>query len=452
MAQLKYWNGSAWVTAIVGAQGPIGPTGPSGGPTGPTGSTGSTGVSVTGATGVTGSTGPTGPTGTNGTNGVTGATGPTGLTGPTGATGATGVTGATGPTGASATRNFIINGAMQVAQRGTSDSGLGGTSGYFTADRFFANTNSGTWTQSIQFDAPTGSGFRNSLKMLIVSGANTPGSTKYVSVEQFIEGQNLQSVAKGTASAQQLTLSFWVKSNATGTYIVELIDTDNTRSISKSYTVSASATWEQKTITFAADTTGVLNNDNDTSLTLKFWLAAGSSYTSGTLGTSWATTTAANEAVGQTNLGANNGSYWQVTGVQLEVGASATPYEFKKYADDLRECQRYYYRISANDSSKYPSIATSAMAQTTTNVIATVRHPVPMRDAQNSIGWSALCYQRWDGTVFAVSQIGVDGNTDSPYGFQGNFTVATTTSATAGNIIGNNSATSYFGVEAELFS
>jgi hypothetical protein len=246
-------------------------------------------------------------------------------------------------------RNVVINGAMQIAQRGTSTASII-TNGYYTADRWSTQiTTLGTWTQTVENDAPTGSGFRKSLKMLIASGAESPigGTNDICLLEQVFEGQNLQQFLKGTSSAKQFSLSFWVKSNVTGTYIVRFNDMDNTRSVAASYTISASATWEKKTITFPADTTGAFDNDNDASLRMQFWLAAGSAFTSGTLATTWQSTTAANLAVGLTNLAAATNNYWQVTGVQLEAGAVATPFEFEDYGVTLAKCQRYYQRVES---------------------------------------------------------------------------------------------------------
>jgi len=240
-------------------------------------------------------------------------------------------------------RNVVINGAMQVAQRGTSSTGIT-SSAYYTADRFAtANTTLGTWTQSVEADAPTGSGFRNSLKMLCTTADASPAAADGLRIDQMFEGQNIQQFLKGTSSAKQFSVSFWVKSNVTGTYIVWLFDEDNTRHVAASYSVSASATWEKKTITFPADTTGAFNNDNARSLYLSFWLGAGSNFTSGTLATTWASYTAANAAVGQTNLASAINNYWQITGVQLEAGAVATPFEFEDYGITLKKCQRYFY-------------------------------------------------------------------------------------------------------------
>ena len=239
-------------------------------------------------------------------------------------------------------RNILLNGAMQVSQRATSVSGITSGQTYNTADRWvFSVSAGGTWTQAVSADAPTGSGFRNSLRVTATVSAVT-GAGTYVLVGQRLEGQTLQHLKKGTSSAQQLTASFWVKSNKTGTYIVEIQDVDNTRSVSASYTVNAADTWENKTITFPADTTGALDNDNALSLVAQFWLSAGTNFTSGSLQTSWNTTTSANQAVGQTNLAGATNQYLAITGVQLEPGNVASPYEFVLYQDELRRCQRYY--------------------------------------------------------------------------------------------------------------
>lgn len=244
-------------------------------------------------------------------------------------------------------RNLLYNGAMQVAQRGTSTASIT-ASGYYTADRWTVGASSlGTWTQSVENDAPTGSGFRKSLKMLCTTADASPAGGDVILIEQPLEGQDLQAIRKGTSSAQQLTLSFWVKANVTGTYIAELYDDDNARQTSKAYTISASGTWEFKTITFAADTTGAFNNDNGKSLACIFHLGAGSSWQSGTLQSTWATASLGNRAVGQVNLASATNNYWQVTGVQLNVGGFAAPFEFKSFGQELRECQRYYQRVTS---------------------------------------------------------------------------------------------------------
>jgi hypothetical protein len=274
-------------------------------------------------------------------------------------------------------RNLIINGAMQVAQRTTSATGITAT-GYYTADRWINSISSlGTWTQSVENDAPTGSGFRKSLKVLCTTADSTPAAGDLNIISQIIEGQNLQAIRKGTSSAQQITASFWVKSNVTGTYIVRLFDGDNTRQVSASYSITSSGTWEKKTIIFPADTTGAFDNDNEGSLTFNFWLGAGSTFTSGTLNTTWAGSVSnANVAVGQTNLAAATNNYWQITGVQLEVGAVATPFEFKPLAQELGECQRYYFIARAGYNGRVVSATAGDID---------INFPVDMRSGPTSI-------------------------------------------------------------------
>jgi len=239
-------------------------------------------------------------------------------------------------------RNIIINGDMSIAQRGTSASSLTG-SGYNTVDRFRLNFSSlGTWTQSQSTDVPTGQGFATSLKMDCTTADASPSASDRLLVQQIIEGQMLQYLKKGTSSAESLTLSFWVKSTKTGTNIVELFDDDNTRQISKSYTINSTNTWEKKTITYPGDTTGAFGNDNNASLYLGFYLGAGSTYTSGTLQTSWGANTNANRAVGQVNHADSTDNEWYITGMQLEAGSVASDFEFLPVDVNLERCQRYF--------------------------------------------------------------------------------------------------------------
>jgi hypothetical protein len=253
-------------------------------------------------------------------------------------------------------RNIIINGDMSIAQRSTSVASIS-TVGYYTIDRFkLTDASSGTWTQSQSTDVPTGQGFATSLKMDCTTADASPSSGDSLVLQQLIEGQNLQYLKKGTSSAESTTLSFWVKSNKTGTYICELRDIDNNRTISQSYTISSANTWEKKTITFAGDTTGALGNDNAESLRCNFYLNAGSDYTSGTLQTSWGGRTNANRAVGQVNLADSTANEWYITGVQLEVGTSASDFEFLPYDVNLRRCERYYQLLQGFEGSMRTSV------------------------------------------------------------------------------------------------
>jgi len=238
-------------------------------------------------------------------------------------------------------RNAIINGDMSQSQRSTSTSSI--TSSSFVLDRWnIIPLSLGTWTNSQSTDVPTGQGFASSFKVDCTTADASPAAGDLLIVRQKIEGQNLQYLKKGTANAKSTTLSFWVKSNKTGTYIAELVDNDNARTISKSYTINSANTWEKKSLTYAGDTTGALDNDNALSFIVGFWLGAGTTYTSGTLATSWENITSANRAVGQVNLADSTSNEWYVTGVQLEAGEVASDFEFLPVDVNLQRCQRYF--------------------------------------------------------------------------------------------------------------
>ncbi len=252
-------------------------------------------------------------------------------------------------------RNIVINGDMSQSQRSTSVSGIDGTeSGYKTVDRMYTEiSDAGTWTQSQSTTVPTAQGFATSLKMDCTTADSTP---TFLSVDTLFEGRNLQYLKKGTSSAVSTTLSFWVRSSKTGTHIAELRDYDNNRTISQAYTISSADTWEKKTLTYAGDTSGALGNDNGKSLGVTFFLAVSSTYSSGTLATSWGSRTNANRAVGQVNLADSTSNEWYVTGVQLESGTSASDFEFLPVDVNLNRCLRYFYNlvdVPAGDSQGY---------------------------------------------------------------------------------------------------
>ena len=349
-------------------------------------------------------------------------------------------------------KNLIINGAMQVAQRGTSTASIT-AGGYLTADRwaFYVGTQ-GTWTMSVENDAPTGSGFRKSTKVLCTTADASPAAGDYIIFQQVLEGQNVQQIFKGTSSAKELTVSFWVKANVTGTYVINITDLDNTRAVAKSYTVNASATWEKKTITFPADTTGVFDNDNAGSLRFTFWLGGGSNYTSGTLQTSWGSEVLANTASGVTNLAASTNNYWQVTGVQLEVGSTATEFEFLPAQTELAQCQRYYWRHSSTGAYTYFATGT---AQSVSLIFAGFPNPVTMRAAPTAIDYPALSnfWVESSGSVFATGLTSITLQTTVTSTNFISLEIAKTSSFTGGawyRFLGNNSTAAYLGVSAEL--
>jgi hypothetical protein len=353
-------------------------------------------------------------------------------------------------------RNLAINGAMQVAQRSTSVTGIT-TGDYVTADRWRLGISGlGTWTQSVENDAPSGSGLRKSLKMLCTTADSTPAAADVLDIGQRIEGQDLQRLKKGTSAAEQLSVSFWVKSNVTGTYIVHARDIDNSRHVSVSYSISAADTWERKTVTLPADTTGALDNDNAQSMVVLFALAAGSDFTSGTLQTTWASSTGANanRYVGQTNLAASTNNYWQVTGVQLETGPVATPFEFEPYEATLRKCQRYYYRITSENG--YSDFAVGFNASTTVST-GLLTFPTRMRTRPTALeqtgtasNYAILHESGGAAARTACSSVPIFGQANSANA-RVTYTVASGLTAGNGAILGDNdNTTAYLAWSAEL--
>ena len=247
---------------------------------------------------------------------------------------------------------IIINGDMSVAQRATSATSLT-SSGYHTVDRYrMGYTDSGTWTQT-QESLSSGNaylnGFRKSIKMDCTTAKSSLAANSELWIEQRIEGQNLQMLKKGTANAEKVTFSFWVKATKTGTYIISIYDNDNTRQCSQSYTVNSSNTWEKKIVTFPADTTGSLDNDNNYSFRIFWFIAMGSNYTSGTLQTTWAAFANANQAVGQVNGADSTDNNFELTGIQMEVGefdsTTIPSFPFESFENNFRKCCRYFQQI-----------------------------------------------------------------------------------------------------------
>ena len=243
---------------------------------------------------------------------------------------------------------IIINGDMAVAQRGTS-TGIT-TPGYYACDRFqIAIGNLATWTISQDSDVPSGYGFANSLKLDCTTADASPSTGDVLIVRQRFEGQDVQLLKKGTSSAEKVTVAFWIKATKTGTNILELFDRDNSRTISQSYTISSSNTWEYKVINFSADTTGALDDDNNLSFEIAWWLGSGTDYTSGTLQTSWGSQSDTNRAVGQVNHGDSTSNNVFITGVQMEVGeytsSTLPPFQHESFGDNLARCERYCLQL-----------------------------------------------------------------------------------------------------------
>jgi len=250
---------------------------------------------------------------------------------------------------------LIINGDMAVAQRSTSVASISSGNGYYTVDRWHNYTASaGTWTSSqeaLAADEAYEDGFRTALKWDCTTANGSLSAGSYLIVEQRIEAQDLQLLKFGTSNAEKLTLSFWVKSTKTGTFIIEMRNHDSSRFCSQSYTVDSTDTWEKKVVAFPADTTGAIDNNNSIGLQISWWLAAGTDYTDGTLNTSWTTSVASgNRVVGQVNSADSDSNNFHITGVQMEVGeytsSTIPPFQHESFGDNLARCQRYFYKTT----------------------------------------------------------------------------------------------------------
>jgi len=271
--------------------------------------------------------------------------------------------------GALSNRNIFVNGGARVAQRGTSATGVTG-SAYQTVDQFKTSISSlGTWTVTQETDAPAG--FSNSFKMDCTTANTSPSSGAVAALDTFVEAQNLQVLEYGSSSAVAATLSFYVKSNKTGSGTVSILQPDNSeRCLNVSYTISSANTWERKTISLPADASGVINNDNGRGLGIEFWLNSGSTYTGGSAQNTWGSLTQSNRNFANLGVGGSTADYWMITGVQLELGEEATPFEHRSYADDLARCQRYYQEAGTILTTSSPD-----------RYFVNVTLPVEMRDS-----------------------------------------------------------------------
>jgi hypothetical protein len=237
-------------------------------------------------------------------------------------------------------RNRIINGDMRIAQRGTTANPT--TTGYYTVDRWQQGATSSLIAaiapvNEQSTDAP--SGFVNSFKYTNTNASGTLTGTQTINVNQAIEGTNVSDLAWGTASAKTVTLSFWVRSSLTGTFAVQITNSALDRSYPATYTISVADTWEYKSVIIPGDTTGTWLTDTGVGVRVRFSLGVGPDRR-GTAN-AWAAGNVSG-ATGMVQLTETAGATWQVTGVQLEVGSVATPFERRPYGTELVLCQRYY--------------------------------------------------------------------------------------------------------------
>jgi hypothetical protein len=245
---------------------------------------------------------------------------------------------------------FFINGNMQVAQRGTSFAQPDTNNDAFPVDRFNFNTGAiGVYT-STQEALTSGAAFNSGLKMAAridcTTAVASPDAGDYFWFQYNAEAQDCLAWKKGTTSATVMTLSFWVKSNKTGTAQVNLRDMDNDRMVCALYTISSGDTWEQKVVTFPMETSNPMNNDNGTGFRFQWPLGGGASYNSGTAPTAWEARVDADVAANSLDINDNTANDWAITGIQAEVGeytsATIPPFQHESYGDNFNRCERYY--------------------------------------------------------------------------------------------------------------
>jgi len=248
-------------------------------------------------------------------------------------------------------RNIVINGAMQISQRGTT-AGMGDSNKYGACDRFVI-TSSGTngrLTSTQDTDAPAG--FTTAYKLdctTAVADADI-ASGALTRIRYRIEGQDIQHLQSGTSTAKKITLTYYAKANVAGVYIVEAQDNGNNRVASVAHSITTS--YQKFTHTFPADTTGTIANDNNTGFTISWYLHAGSDYKSGTLSSTFIAGNSANKGVGQTgNVFKTTDSTFFLTGVQLEIGEQATPFEYRSFGEELALCHRYFSFLGGANAS-----------------------------------------------------------------------------------------------------
>ena len=320
-------------------------------------------------------------------------------------------------------RNLIINGAMQIAQRGTSFTSVSATA--YHLDRFqYYVTGMDELRTTVQQDGivPAGadSGFSKSLKIDCTTAESAFAADENARVWQKIEAQDLVRLGYGTSGAKTTTLSFYVKSSLTGTYAVSFWCQDPNRNIAKTYTINAANTWEKKTITIPGDTGGTgINNDNGEGMRINWFLNAGSNFTSVNTNNQWDGFVSGRHAFGHTAAWGTNTSHdFFLTGVQFEVGGAATDFEHRSFGEELSLCQRYYHQANFTAGPHYGGGALALYAFNATEAGGTTTFPVTMRaaptvrikDAAGNIGG---IHRAAVGNVTSGVAVGWAGNADA---------------------------------------
>ena len=275
-------------------------------------------------------------------------------------------------------RNIVINGAMKVSQRGDFFGNVGQQE--YTIDRFVTLHSYGNVINVTQ-TSTSPDGFSKAYKVDCQVADTSIGAAEFMFIRYKIEAQDLQQLAYGTSGAKSITLSFYVRSTVTGTYAICLQQKDNgSKQVNGTYTINSANTWERKTFTFAGDTSGVINNDNGHGLDILWTLVAGSDRTSGSARPTWTAHANADESFGHTaNVLSSTSNDWLITGVQLEVGDTATSFEHRSFGEELRRCQRYYFRLPYQGVGNSGGVLLGSGKETGSTARVCVIFPAPMR-------------------------------------------------------------------------
>lgn len=301
--------------------------------------------------------------------------------------------------GALSNRNMIINGNMQIAQRGTS-SGVSTGQNTYLIDRFFARIQGSTGAATVSRETDAPNGLSKSLKITVDTADSTLDSGHYNRVHQEIEGYNGAQLKWGTADAKPASLSFWVKSSVTGTYSVGIYNGNADRSYVSEYTISAANTWEYKTIYIAPITTGSWVIDSSAEFRISWSLGAGNTFSTGTVD-QWQSAFNFSSS-NNVNLMATLNATFFLTGVQLEVGDTATPFEHpRSYSDELARCQRYYEQI--NHYTNYSYVGGNAVGVSSTFAYAPLLYSEKRAAPSITGNGNFVLYDGSDKTVSGVT-------------------------------------------------
>jgi hypothetical protein len=354
-------------------------------------------------------------------------------------------------------RNIVINGAMQVAQRATSASSVT-SSGYPTVDRMaLGMENLGAYTvaqETLTSGNAYNAGFKKAFRVDCTTADASPASDDNLFFQYVLEGQDMNGFKKGTSEAEKFTLQFWVKSNKTGTGQVVLFD-DNSRAVGKTYTISSANTWEHKVLTFPADTSGAIDNDNTKGFEIEWALDAGSTFQGGTLPATWGSSNNNFRSINDFAIGDNTNNDWAITGIQLEAGSVATPFEHRSFGEELALCQRYYQKVAGGSGAAYKRFGRGHNVSTTLNEVnvylSTEMRLFPSLETTGTAANYAIYHA---GTVTTCNTLPAI-NSASDDGVGNSIAIDTTvgsglTTGQGAALLGNNTVGAYLAFDSEL--